>query len=379
MTTIKKYRCLLLGGVFLAWLSSSAWGQIIYGQPPSGNSRFVYTHWTLTDTSDNEVKIGQSYVPLSGYLPLGENMDAQFYIASASNSAKYTGFDAGLSGLGDLRIQLNRAFSEDHFVVSGGVNIPVGKKKLSLSDEWTVMEYLSQDFLSFPMRRLGEGFGFSLLVGGATMLGSLRVGGGAAYQYYGAYKPYDESDDYNPGDVMSLNAGADLQRESMRWSLNGVFTTYTADKQNDAKTFKQSPQFAVGLAGIHDNPGHTFSGDISYLMRGRNVVYDSVETVFSKLKLFGNEFAMGGQALWKMHGGWSLGPSASLRLIAANEGILGAALGSSHIWGLGGSVGKGLGEHADVEVGFRYFGGSADDGNIDISGYQITSSLVATF
>ncbi|MDH4156586.1 MAG: hypothetical protein OEW00_04855 [candidate division Zixibacteria bacterium] len=358
--------------------TTSSQGQVIYGQPASGNPQFVYSHWKLQDPAGDEITVSQSYLPLVGYVPLKDNLELQFHIANSSNALKFEGYDKSLSGLSDLRLQVTQSLSDDRFVLSGSVNLPVGKKKLRLSDEWIIVEALSQDFLSLPTRRLGEGFGFSMLAGGATMLGETRVGGGLVYQFNGEYQPYEESGDYDPGDIISANAGGDLQKGGMRWSANAIFTAYTADKQKGIKTFRQSPQFLMSVAGTYETEAMTAGGGVSFLVRGRNVVYDSTETILSKLKLFGNEFAINGAASWKLAPGWFAGPSALFRHIAANEGLLEAELGSASVFGAGVNGGKTLGEHFTVDVGFMYFTGSADAGDIDLTGYQLTASLLAT-
>ncbi|MEW6411695.1 MAG: hypothetical protein AB1483_04375 [Candidatus Zixiibacteriota bacterium] len=361
--------------VLLICAAATVQSQIVFGQKPSGNPQLVYTHWKLDFGDGLETTVSQSYIPVSAFVPIQDNLEAQIYMATSSSSAEYSGFDNSVSGLSDARIQISRSFSEDHILISGGINVPIGKKKLDFMENWSVIELLSQDFLEFPVRSLGEGFGFNLLVGGATMLGDARVGGGITYQFKGEYEPYAETGDYDPGDIIAINAGGDITKGKMTWVTNVVFTTYTADKQDGLKTFKQSQQIAVSVSGAHIDTPHDISGYLSYVIRGDNSFYSDSEALLSQYKLYGNEFSAGANAIFNLANRWAVGPSAGIRLIAENE----LTLGSTDIFNFGGSVSKQIGENLSADGGFKYFTGNVNDNLIDLSGYQFHLGLLANF
>ncbi len=361
--------------VLLVFAASQVQSQIVFGQKPSGSPEFVYTHWTLSYGDSLETTVSQSYVPLGGYIPLKDNLEAQVYVASSSNSVDYAGFDNSISGLSDFRLQVSQSLSNDRILISGGVNLPTGKKKLNFVENWGVMELMSQNFLEFPIRSLGEGFGFNLLVGGATMLGEARIGGGIMYQFKGEYQPYEETGDYDPGDIISINGGGDITKGKMTWAANIVFTTYFADKQEGAKTFKQSQQLALNAVGSYDDTPYNITGHLTYVMRGDNSFYGESEALLSQSKLYGNEFSVGADATFKMANGWSAGPSAGLRMIAEND----FTVGSTEIFNFGGAVRKEIGEDLSIDGGFRYFTGNVNDNLIDLSGYQFHLGLLANF
>jgi len=370
----KKYCFFIIVGGLILLMALPVSGQVVYGQQASCNPQFVYSHWTLEDNTGAEITISQAYIPLVGFLPIQDNFEARFYIANTSNSLEYDGFDNTLSGVSDVRVQLNHSFYEDQIILSGGVNLPLGKKKLSLTEEWVIIEYLSQDFLNFPIRQFGQGFGFNMLVGGATMLGEIRVGGGVMYQYNGEYEPYEASGDYKPGDVFNANVGGDYQKDKWLFSANLVFTAYTADKLDDQKTFKQSKYFDMSLATVYKEEKYSLSGSANYRIRDRNTFYDSTETVFSQLKLYGNEFAAETELSWNFANNWYTAPSLSLKLIADNE----SGLGSSSLFGFGTTLGNKLSKHVKAELAFKYFTGNADESDFDLNGYQVGLNLMAT-
>jgi len=345
-------------------------GQIVYGQPASGAVGFVYSSWSVDD-GVAKADISQTGFPVRGFLPLQDNFEASVYVVASSNSLDRAGNNLSLSGLGDLRVQVSRSFRDDQFLLSAGINLPTGKTKLSQSDETPVLQMLTADYLSFSQRRFGEGLGVNLLAGGAQMVGELRVGGGISYRYVGKYDPYEGVEGYDPGDMVNINAGADWEKGPTVVSGNVVFSMYGKDKWNDLEVFKESSQLGLGIDLSHNPGGYRADGSLGYTVRGRNSFFTPTE---SQLKIYGNELAVSGDLMWLPQNGWSYGPNAVFRLIAAND----QGFGSSTIFGFGGTLGRRLGEGGAAELSVRYFTGSADGGDIDLSGLQVSAGIRLT-
>ncbi|MBD3402003.1 hypothetical protein GF420_03835, partial [candidate division GN15 bacterium] len=147
---------------------TTARAQIVYGQPASGDLQLTYYSWTVTQ-GETERTISQLAFPLTGFVPAGENFDITLYAANASTTLDVDDGEQSLSGLSDVRVQANRAFADDQLLLSAGVNLPTGKTALDLEEEYFVLQALSQNYLEFPVRRYGEGFGFNVLLAGATV------------------------------------------------------------------------------------------------------------------------------------------------------------------------------------------------------------------
>ncbi len=342
--------------------------QIMYGQPTSGDMGFIYSHWSL-DNGSGTTEISQLTIPLTGFVPIRDNLEAFFYVANSSNTLEGSNTDYSLSGLSDARLQLNRSFNDDHLLLSVGVNLPTGKKKLNRDEELLVLQMLSQNYLNFPMRRFGEGFGVNMLLGGAQMLGEFRCGAGIMYQYNGSYNPYEEMGKYDPGDFVSINAGADWQNDRLKLTGNVIFTGYTDDKLEGSKVLQQSSQFDLRFGVIHSGNAYDISGGIGYLLRGRNTFYNPDK---SERRLFGDVLLINASLTRRLQQGWRLTPSLELKhIVGADEDNIGSAT----IFGLGGAVGRTFGEQIGVTIGGKYFTGNADDGDIDLSGFQLTASL----
>ncbi len=354
-----------------------AQGQIIYGQPASGGVRLNYCRWTIKSPTASD-KIGQFTVPLNAFVPLGDNLEARLFVAEASNSLTAADATYSLSGLSDIRLQLNRALAEDHVLVSLGANLPTGKKSLNLGEERLVAEYLAYDFLTFPLRRLGEGFGLNATAGVAGASGATRYGLAATFQMNGAYEAFEGMGDYNPGDMISLNAGIDTRNDRLSFITDMTFATYTVDKLADRKVFRQSRIFDIHAGAAYRQETMTLSGDARYFVRGRNTTYDTTaaESIRDQLKIYGNELFLSLGAAWTSPSkNWHAGPLLEWRIIGANE----YDFGSSHTIAAGFEYGHKLGGTANIGLGVKYFIGQADAGRYDLSGYQLSLGLGSTF
>jgi hypothetical protein len=350
-------------------------GQIIFGQKSSAGVEFIFSNWTLKNDSA-ETTLSQLTFPLSGFVPLKDNLEARIFVGNAFNTLSSNDNDTKLSGLSDIRLQFNHSFVEDKFLMSLGINLPTGKKELSITDEQQVLEMLSQNYLTLPIRRLGEGFGFNLLAGGATYLGNVRGGLSIMYQFNGTYDPYLGLIDYDPGDFFSVSISADAKTSASAYAINMIFTTYTSDKVEDCEVFKQSNTFDVRLSGTRKMEKIGLSGSVRYLFRDRNQYYDVFSgDVISKLKSYGNEFSAYGRLEYHPNDLWYAGPLLEIKIIDASE----EGLGSSNLFGLGAAYGRKLTDNVDIAAGLKYFIGKADDDKLDINGIQLSASLVAAF
>ena len=356
-------------------LLSSSQAQIIFDQPPEGNVQFIYSHWKV-ENGDGQKRIDQVTFPLTGFVPLRDNLEARFYMANCSNNLSYTDQDYDLSGMSDLRMQVSHSFSDDRFLISGGINMPLGKKKLNRTGERAIIETLSQSYLSFPIRHYGEGFGIDLLVGGATMMQDLRLGGSFSYRYTGSYEPYEEIEDYNPGDIFSINATAEVPSGKSTLAADIIYSLYSNDQLGGVDVFKQSPQFDIRLGWMHNAESSTISSNIRYLVRGKNKRFDMDNgDLIQSLKLYGNEFLINGMVGINFEEYWTITPLMELRFIQSNE----SGFDNCSLFGLGIYQARKISENMNIDVGFKYYTGSADGGELDLTGLQMSIGLAALF
>jgi len=373
MSSAVKYICtmIILFGI-LGPVSGLA--QIVAGQPTTTGGRLIFTHWTLDD-GNGEVKLDQFAIPVSGLVPLRENLEMRFFIADVSNDLNMPTDEYSLNGFGDLRLQFNQSFHDDRYLLSIGGNIPSGKTKLDLNSEWPVVEYLSRNFIRLPIRRLGEGPGFNILAGAAQSAGNFRYGLTAMYQLYGKYTAYDGGGDYNPGDMFSVTADADRIYGNGSIGLTAVYSTYSTDKLDGKKIFDQSDQLDLRLRGLYKTGKIDYSGMMQYVIRGRNTRYDSSEVIYDRLKIYGNEFGAFGAVTFMASPSLAVSPSLEMHFISGNE----YDFGKSNFFGFGGDFTYRFSETLDALIGMRYYTGKADDSAVDLSGYQFSAGFTAGF
>jgi hypothetical protein len=362
----------LCAAYLLAALPTAA--QLVYGQKPTAGLDLVATHWKL-GLDDDEVTIDQWAFPVSAFVPLRDNLEARVYLAYAMTTVNQRDVEFELNGLTDLRVQVNHAFANDRLLIGAGLNLPTGHKSLSLDEEWVVMNFLSQNFLSFPVRNLGEGFGLNLMAGGATEMGDYRVGATATANVSGAYNAYETEPDYNPGNSLSLTLG--LQREIQVGVLNGdaTFTTSADDKQADKPIFGRGDQLALHGGLATGGKQQRYFADATYRIRGRNKLYNADSVLLQQLKIYGNEFVVAGGLERSTASDWTYGPAVDLRLIAGNE----TGLGSSKVLGIGAHLARAVTTSVNLRLALKYFTGSTNDSEIDLAGYQAWLSASGTF
>jgi hypothetical protein len=354
---------------------STATSQVISGQSASAKFRVIATSWEASSDEQKD-SLDQLYMPFQSFIPLREHLEARIFLAGVNNDLDRMGASMKLPGLTDTRIQVNQSLSDNRIIASLGFNLPTGKTGLNFEEEWFVTDFLARNFMIYPNRRLGGGFDVNGLLGGVAMAGEFRLGASALYQYTGPYEAYENKGDYDPGNFYSLTAGFKRSFDSFVWIGDFTFTSHTDDVQDGDKIYNRGNQFVLRMGGAWETPKMRGSVDTSYFIRDRNTVYDPKGAIDNQLQIYGNEFSFFGSLSWLSDDKkWDLGPLLHLRTIAANEYELGSALNV----GVGAQALCQLTSQYQMGVSFEVFTGDADGGSIDLSGYQVATSISATF
>ncbi len=350
--------------------------QIVFDQPGSFALKFNYGDWSLDPASGPEQGISQMTFGLSGFVPLRDNFEARYQIASGYNDLDAGGAKTNMSGLGDLRLQLAHSFSDDRLLLSGGLNLPTGKRKLDPDGERRIIEFLSRDYLSLPLRRYGEGFGFNLQAGGATALGPFKCGMSGVYDYCGSYRPYEGSGDYDPGDALSLNATAAVSSGRIEYAGDIGFSFFGTDALDGRSIYKQAPQFSARLRGTL--PGERYSAALGarMILRGRNTRYGMTDgAIDSQLKQYGDEFDLFVRVARSLGADWKIGAMIGTRQILSSEEYL----GRSSLLNFALDLGRDLSRNLGLDLGVMYYTGSTDGGDARIGGLQMSGGLRVSY
>ncbi len=369
-----KFRHLNLSVSLIVFLASNIQSQMISGKLPNVSTGFVYSYWKLETPGSPNTTLGQFWAPLNGFIPLKENLEARYYLAGSANNLQSGSSEAFLNGPADTRFEIARSFLKDKFFISGGVNLPTGKTKLALNPDRAIIELLSESFLDFPMRRFGEGLGFSGSVGAAETWGNTVAGFGFSYDLIGKYRPYANFGEYNPGDVFTAKFGLNIKNARTSLSLGVNFLSYADDEMDNIKVFRQGKQGVLSISGTFDNQKFHINPSARYTIRGRNTRYDgTTEIIRDRLKLYGNELEMGLEVGRYFRGGWNFAPLFSVLKIASNEDNF----GDSQVLSYGVSMGRKFSERIMVGTWLKIMSGDTDGGRINLQGYQISGSILA--
>jgi hypothetical protein len=350
--------------------------QIVFDQPGSFALKFDYSRWSLDPARGPETSISQMALGLSGFVPIRDNFEARYQIVSGSNDLDAAGAKTSMSGLGDLRLQLAHSFANDRLLFSAGLNLPTGKKELDTGGQRRIIEFLSYDYLSLPLRRYGEGFGFNLQAGGATELGPFKCGMSGVYDYCGSYKPYEGSGDYNPGDAFSLNATADAASGRIEYAGDIGFSSFGTDALDGRNIYRQAPQFSVRLMATR--AGETYGATLGtrMILRGRNRRYDPIDgAIESQLKKYGDEYDVFFRVARTIGADWKIGALIGTRQIQASE----EGLKRSSLLNFALDLGKDLSRNLALDLGVMYHTGSTDGGDVDIGGLQVSGGLKVSY
>ncbi|MEE8575873.1 MAG: hypothetical protein V3T31_01340 [candidate division Zixibacteria bacterium] len=371
---IRLAACALL----LIALSGNGYTQIVYNTPPTVSIKTVYNNWHL-DRGDQKSTLSQVTIPMTLFMPLQDNSEMVVFVSGSANDLQMNDGDYNMTGAGDLRLQFNHSMSNDRAVIGLGINLPTGKHKLDFDADTMLINTLSQTYLTLPMRRFGEGLGLNFLLGGATMMGKLRVGAGISYEYVGSYTAYESQEEFDPGDRTTITVGFERAGKTLV-KADLLMTFYTDDKYDHHAVFRTGDQAALSLYASRRFNSGQLGFNIRYLARTPSAMYSfDAGDLIQQLDYQGNELSIGSSFGYAFSKKWSVTPLVGYRWIAA-DGLTGPKhLEQSKIGHIGANLDHKIGKKLRLSLESRYYSGNADDGAIDLSGLQISTGLTASF
>ncbi|NIP42910.1 MAG: hypothetical protein GWO41_17090 [candidate division Zixibacteria bacterium] len=368
---------LLIGFLFLY---QPLEGQIVFGQPPSGEIKFIYQSWTITETSDAETTLNQWVLPVYGFVPVRDNVEIIFTSSTAGASRDVGDDDISLTGLNDSRVAVYASFFEDRVLLGAGINLPTGKKSLD-SDEIGVVNWLTESFLNFPIKNYGEGFGATIEAGYARTFDAFSFGGGASYLLKTAYEPLEGIEDYKPGNMLRLAAFGTAQRDQFWGRLSLVYSIYGEDKLDGTSLFKDGDIFDLTAEFRFSQDRISALLGLREIVRGKDKRIISGELNTEPEKSHGAETRIYGETVYRVTERIGLKGLLDYQYVAANgyADDHPRSFGSSNYFGFGAGVTGSFYEMFRGVAEFEYFTGSADDDILDLSGWQFIIGVGASF
>jgi len=383
-----KPRTLLGFGIFcVLFIGPSMHAQVVSNDPARIRQTFMYLTWDLKGDS-TDATVSEWVLPVSGMLPLAENTELRYYTSLAGAKTSSKKFDRDLSGLTDTRLQVTRSLADDRFLVSLGVSVPTGQKKLN-RDQFEVLRVLSAEQFNFPLKTFGEGLGVYSEVLGVTETGSWILGAGAGALYSGSYKPADNDVSYRPGIRLYLTGSAQLatdETDRTNFRFDGVAMLAGTDEANDKKVFRDGPQVDLSASGTRRFDPWSTGVDLRTILRGKDKrLSDKGILAIEQHASSGNEFrgtVRLGRAISDNVAGQV---DVSTKFVTANSYPKKdpAYEGTASLYGVGGQISGRLSDHASAGLGLRKWFGHTNAGGqteaLDLNGWEIAQHVTITF
>ncbi len=207
---------------------------------------------------DGDQAITQWSAPLTAVVPFGNRWQATLRGSGASTRGESL---QTLSGLSDVRVGLSYAqpIGDGSLLINANMNAPVGKKELT-QGEFETARLLSRNFLRFRVPSFGQGFGAGTgLTWAIPVTGSVVVGIGGAFRYYGSYAPtVGTQGDYDPGEEGRITGGVDVRvGQNSALSVDGSFYVYGTDTVGGIEEFEAGNQFSVRVQFLSEQERQT--------------------------------------------------------------------------------------------------------------------------
>jgi len=353
--------------------------------------------WTVEEDGE-EIHVDQVTFPLLLTAPfLEESLHLTLYTSGALSDYELSE-SASLSGLSDTSIRGSYRMENDRVLLIGGFSLPTGPTDLS-DDEVRVSRAVSNQVLGFRTNRYGAGFDLFGNVLFAWPLGSRYSAGGAiGFARRGAfdYAPDAASGlgEVDPGDEFFLSAGGSYlgRQEGRALSLNLDLTyrLFGSDRVEGTEVFAEGNQIELLAAGALDTERWRLSARLHSAFKSDNSLEGSAlewsagsaleDVVLANVT--GDLFGAGATLIYRLTPVWDAG--AAIRYSrygeVSAEGVRKessvAQRGSASVFEVGPTVTWAPREDLSFTLGGGVPFGSADGGDVTLSGYDLFLSSV---
>ena len=170
------------------------------------------------------------------------------------------------------------------------VNLPTGETGLSTEDFFAMV--LDRDPEIVTITTFGEGYNYNPTLSFAKTWGPWSAGVGAGYTFRRPYDLVAGTDDYDPGDIFSLNAL--VQGESAKGYVGrifGKFSRFGKDRWHGADLFREGDYRMVGI-GI-SRAGDVWGADVNLrgTFRGKAELLSGVSLATEPERSRGDEWS----------------------------------------------------------------------------------------
>lgn len=368
---VQKRKCILLSFLFLLLFCMNAFTEDdVFIIRQQGFVRLFPLHQSWTDDTGN--RLSETSFPIFVYLPLGQNWSMSLLGSRATVNGDIT---QRLTGFTDAQMNLNYFLESAKTMFNLSVNLPTGKKKLTLK-EFETSYLISLNMYNFQVPNFGQGLNISSGVSWALPLSeNFVLGLGAAYQYRGPFKPFQHmTGQYDPGDEILLTGGFDTRlSETTTFSTDIIYTTYGKDKLNRKEVFLSGKKIVVTLQLRHYSNYNELWLLGRYRSKTKNQLVIAGGWLPEEEKMIPDQFEIIGQYRIRMNQGLYGSILAEARFFQETPAFDGARL-----YGLGIVPEYSLSPTIKLPLRFKYLTCSFNNGS-SLSGLEIGMGLDLNF
>jgi hypothetical protein len=210
-----------------------------------------YRTWTLKDREGNEETVSQFYLPAITTVQVTSATAVVLSTAGAGSSRKLEQ-SSSFSGPSDVKVQAYHKAADNRVLFTGGVNLPTGKRELSLED-LEIVRALGNPLLGMRLKQYGRGLDLN---GGAALSVPLRpdllLAVGAGVLLPGSFTLVKGDQAYSPTPEISVSAGLEVRGprwapNAQRLSLQATGRLYSKDQVAGEDVFEEGDQLDVAL------------------------------------------------------------------------------------------------------------------------------------
>ncbi|MFH1680711.1 MAG: hypothetical protein ABIH26_08710 [Candidatus Eisenbacteria bacterium] len=347
--------------------------------------------WTLKKEGAEDVKVSEIAAPLRLRKPLGARGDLSLEIPGVWASIEGEG-SSEYRGPADAKLSASYRPSGRGTRIGLFLEIPTGQSKTHPAER-AVAGAAADRLLGLPIKRFGEGFDAGAsLVQGFSPARRVSVSAGAGYLLKGEYAflgAGDAEEKYAPGDEIFLTAGAGGEWGGAVVLLAAAdfrYRMFAVDKRNGEDFYEEGDEASLLLDGsVRIGPGRRIDVRAFLVFKGEgseggafgegSIDSLSVERYLQR-SLTGDYREFSASYTHRIAAGVDL--SADVRAgdfgeYAFAEGA--HLLGSGRVYELGAGVGADLSSHYRLLVHAARLLGEAEEGAIDLTGFDLAASV----
>jgi hypothetical protein len=333
------------------------------GETPETVSAFTGAQfYSRTLEGETEESVQQLVFPIFVTAMIAENLNIRAYQTVSTAELD----DASLNGLENTRIRGAYGLFRNRLITYLGLSLPIGGVTPEEETE-RLNELLYSEPLQFGVSRLTGGFDLDAGFAFAQPFGAMSFGLGAGYVLRGSYDRLSQGDgviSYDPGNALSGTAGFYLN-SGVTDLRCGILYAYYGDDSTDGGSFENGNELTFSIAGVFNLDPLTLTVFSADTRKGESDA-EGIEVT----NLFTNRLSGGLSLAYSL-----LDETLTLKTQADIKRLTYDGDTRASVVSLGGGFHLVITDNVALDVSAGIISGDMDDGETEISGFDLSSII----